>query len=202
RAAADLELPDDDGEFPLYKAAKNSQAMVTLLLAHGAEPSLLNRDGSHALHYCACWGHSTRLQALLDAGVPADLLEEPPMTALDYACGHGHYECAKALLQAGADPNAALFRAADYGSLSVVELLLAFGADREQRDEQGRAPRDYALEWLPDLLGRLRERMLQYGKVRYRWHLNTRGERVLQMKSGNIEDTRADGHAQIVARLS
>lgn len=202
RAAADLELPDDDGEFPLYKAAKNSNAMVTLLLAHGTEVSLLNRDGSHALHFCACWGHTYRLQALLDAGVPADLLEEPAMTALDYACGNGHYECAKALLQAGADPNAALFRAADYGSLSVVELLLAFGADREQRDEQGRAPRDYALEWLPDLLGRLRERMMQYGKVRHRWHLNARGERVVQAKSGSIQDTRADGHAQIVARLS
>ncbi len=202
RAAADLELPDDDGEFPLYKAAKNSNAMVRLLLAHGAETSLLNRDGSHPLHYCACWGHSNRLKALLEAGVPADFLEDPPMTALDYACGNGHYECAKALLLAGADPTMALFRAADYGSLSVVELLLAFGADREQRDEQGRAPRDYALEWLPDLLTRLRERMIQYGKVRHRWHLNARGERVLHAKAGRTEDTRVDGHAQIVARLS
>lgn len=202
RAAADLELPDDDGEFPLYKAAKNSHAMVRLFLEHGTETSLLNRDGSHALHYCACWGHSQRLRALLEAGVPADLLEEPPMTALDYACGNGHYECAKALLLAGADPNAALFRAADYGSLSVVELLLAFGADREQRDDQGRAPRDYALEWLPDLLSRLRERMIPYGKVRHRWHMNARGERVLHAKAGTTEDTRADGHAQIVARLN
>ncbi len=202
RAAADLELPDDDGEFPLYKAVKNSNAMVQLLLAHGTEVTLLNRDGSHALHYCACWGHTVRLKALLEAGVPADLLEEPAMTALDYACGNGHYECAKILLQAGADPQGALFRAADYGSLSVVELLLAYGADPEQRDEQGRAPRDYALEWLPDLWLRLRERMSQYGRVRHRWHLNARGERVLHARSGNLTDTRADGHAQIVARLS
>lgn len=202
RAAADLELPADDGEFPLYKAVKNSNAMVRLFLAHGVDPLLLNRDGSHPLHYCACWGHSTRLQALLEAGVPADFLEEPAMTALDYACGNGQYDCAKALLQAGADPQAALFRAADYGSPSVVELLLAFGADREQRDEQGRAPRDYALDWLPDLLGRLRERMARYGKVRHRWHLNSRGERVLQVKTKGHEDTRVDGHAQIVARLS
>ncbi|MFN8610231.1 MAG: ankyrin repeat domain-containing protein [Vulcanimicrobiota bacterium] len=202
RAAADLDLPADDGEFPLYKAVKNSNAMVRLFLAQGVEPLLLNRDGSHPLHYCACWGHTNRLRALLEAGVPADYLEEPPMTALDYACANGHYDCAKALLQAGADPQAALFRAADYGSLSVVELLLAFGADREQRDEQGRAPRDYALDWLPDLLSRLRERMAQYGRVRHRWHLNERGERVLHVKAKGAEDTRADGHAQIAARLS
>lgn len=202
RAAADLELPADDGEFPLYKAVKNSTAMTRLFLAHGVQPLLLNRDGSHPLHYCACWGYCNRLQALLEAGVPADFLEEPPMTALDYACSNGHYDCAKALLQAGADPQAALFRAADYGSLSVVELLLAFGAEPDQRDDQGRAPRDYALDWLPDLLGRLRERMARYGRLRHRWRLNSRGERVVHVKARGVEDTRADGHAQIVARLS
>lgn len=201
-AGADLDLPDDDGEFALYKAVKNSNAMTRLFLARGAQLLLLNRDGSHSLHYCACWGHTNRLRALLEGGVSPDHLEEPPMSALDYACANGQYDCAKALLQAGADPQGALFRAADYGSLSVVELLLAFGADPEQRDSQGRAPRDYALDWLPDLLTCLRERMSRYGKVRHRWRLNSRGERVIQVKARGMEDTRADGHAQIVSRLS
>jgi len=202
RAAPDLELPDDDGEFPLYKAAKNSPEMLILLLAQGADHSLLNRDGSHSLHYCACWGHKSRLKILLQAGVPPDLLEEPPVTALNYACGNGHYECAKVLLQAGADPNHGLFRAADYGSISVLELLLAYGADPNLRDEHGRTPREYAQEWLPDLLEKLRQRMAQYGKLRHRWHLNSRGERVLQVRSKSAVDTRVDGHAQIVTRLS
>lgn len=89
------------------------EAMVALLLRHGAALAAHNRNGDAPLHYCLCWAwpdparQARVLQALLEAGADANALTggaHPSRTPLSCAvrCGGGP-ELLELLLRHGAD---------------------------------------------------------------------------------------------------
>lgn len=188
---------DTSGQTALYRASMKSVEATQLLLSNGADPFQRNEDGTHALHFCAVWGHAARVKRLLDAGVPPDFPECGQYRALPMACSCGHYKAARILLEHGADPNAedSLEKAARHGSALIVRLLLSHGAKKTERALEA------AQEWTPDLLSKARQYASQWGKTRYRWGMNSLGERTLEVRTGNLVCSWKDGHAEIVELL-
>jgi ankyrin repeat protein len=121
-------------------------------------------DGTSQLLLSTMWGRKTLLtlaaarnqvcvlRLLLERGAPIDATNDDGRTALQCAVIHGHEDVVAHLLDAGADPTkrdlstcTVLIRAAEYGHLAVVKLLLRH-VDRcgvNVRTEQGQT----ALWW-------------------------------------------------------
>jgi ankyrin repeat protein len=122
------------GATPLMRAAKNGDAAaMRLLLEHGADPALAQKN------------HTTAL--MLAAGLGRGL----GVFARDYATEAQMIEGVKVLLDQPVDINAtndsgqtALHFAA-LSSDATVKLLAEHGADLDIKDKQGRTPLDFAL---------------------------------------------------------
>jgi hypothetical protein len=122
------------GATPLMRAAKNGDAAaMRLLLEHGADPTLAQKN------------HTTAL--MLAAGLGRGL----GVFAKDYATEGQMVEGLKVLLDQHVDVNAvndsgqtALHFAA-LNSDATVKLLAEHGAELDVKDKQGRTPLDFAL---------------------------------------------------------
>jgi hypothetical protein len=120
----------NDGQTPIYLAARGRPKMVEYLLAHGADPNATTRDGRTPLMHAVKTGWLTVVKpALID----------------------GYREVFEALLARGADVNrrdssgtTALMEAAANGDAETVELLLSHGADPTLRDARGKSAFDIA----------------------------------------------------------
>jgi ankyrin repeat protein len=131
-AGADLSVHTEHARTPLHVALEHAPDLVGRLRKHGAvvdAPSAAFLDDVE------------QLTRELDAGAPLD----DPVTGVDllsWAARGGATNSARLLLQRGADADGgALHAAAADGRLTLVQLLLAAGADVDRRDpETGRAP--------------------------------------------------------------
>jgi ankyrin repeat protein len=99
---------------------RDDVAMLELLLAHGGNPNELNDGKMTPLSWAAIGGHPAIVKLLLAKGAKVNLTDEFGMTPLLYAA------------------------AIDFGDTSVLEQLLAAGADRTAKDEKGRTASDLA----------------------------------------------------------
>jgi ankyrin repeat protein len=122
-----------EGATPLMRAARNGDAAgMRVLLEHGADPSLTQKNHITALMLAAGLGRGL--------GTFAD----------EYASEKEQYEAVKVLLARHVDVNAASDAgqtALHFAALSmdsVVELLVMNGANLEAKDRQGRTPFDMA----------------------------------------------------------
>ena len=123
------------GTTALMRAAKNGDhAAIRVLLAHGADASIVQKNHTTSLMFAAGLGRGLGVFAK-DVGTEADLRES-----------------AKQLLDAGVDVKAAndagsdaLHYAAEAGLNTVVTLLAERGAVLDTKDKQGRTPVDLAL---------------------------------------------------------
>jgi ankyrin repeat protein len=135
-------------------------------------------DGFTALHMAAYFGATNSVAALLSGGsnieaVTKNFLQNMPLHA---AAAGRRIEAARALLQAGADPNArqhgantALMTAAFQNSRQLAELLIAFNANVDLRNDEGKTAADVAaglgnMELAARL--RLQERVVDRGHLR------------------------------------
>ena len=124
----------EEGATPLMRAAKNGDAAgMRLLLAHGADPSLTQKNQTTALMLAAGFGRGL--------GV----------FAKDYATDQQMLDGVKVLVEHGVDVNAVnnkgqtAMHFAVRASDDIVRYLAAHGARLDVKDKQGRTPLDAAL---------------------------------------------------------
>ena len=138
------------GETAMHAAARFGHLeCVKLLLEAGAdtrakENSLENASRNQAtsippLARASKYGHLEVVRVLLAArGDPASGIK-----ALDEAVAHGQVEVARLLLEAGVptagQSSTPLMKAAELGHAQLVQLLLEFGAERDQISQGGKA---------------------------------------------------------------
>lgn len=113
----DARAPNGDTAL-MVAAFKKQHETVALLLEKGAEP---NRPGWTALHYAAAAGSAEIVQMLLDKSAYIDAAAPNGTTPLMMAAGNG--------------------------KTSVVQLLVAAGADASLKNSLGMTAQDFALKF-------------------------------------------------------
>lgn len=152
-ALADQAVPLDIFE----AAATGDELRLTALLAADPAAALAySGDGWTPLHLAAAFGTPACVAALLHSGAPTNAVStnaqrnQPLHAAL--ALGR-EAESITLLLAHGADPNATqasgftpIFSAAAANRQDLAELLLAYGANVQHANDQGKTAVDFALE--------------------------------------------------------
>ena len=138
---------------PLLQVAANAHAMqsLTLLLAHGADPSAADHAGHSVLWLAAVRGDLPVVKALLSGGVSPDAHATSEKTPLLAALRATHADVAEVLLAAGASPEAIdaeghtpLMLASASRELGLVKTLLALHAKTGVADRERRSALWYA----------------------------------------------------------
>jgi len=160
------EWQDSEGLAPLHLSVIGGHPLTTqaLLKAENWQGSnddkaAMRRDiskSSAVLALATKANHTHIVKLLVDAGVDINWQDETGESALHIAARFGHAECAKTLLHGTADQEinielaensfswTPLHVASVDGHLSVVEMLIAAGADVNKRDASGWTAREHA----------------------------------------------------------
>jgi len=153
---------------PLHLAATYGRtAVAKVLLEHKADMVVKTKYGGDLpIHLAAEQGHTEVVSSLLAAGTEVNAHNGHGQTPLIVAAEMNEPKVAKVLLGAGADVSfltphgRAIHIAARDGSMELIELLLAHGADVNARDRNGWTP----LMWTRDNLKDTRSVRLQERK--------------------------------------
>jgi ankyrin repeat protein len=94
-----------DGASLLHKAAfLGLQEAVKAILAEGANPNELDRQGETPLHKAAREGHFEVAKLLVEHGANVNVVSEFGLTPLHWVALNGRLGIANLLMNAGADP--------------------------------------------------------------------------------------------------
>ena len=148
-------VPGHEGHGGAIAAADKREAdrvaVVELLVAHGAPPTLRNNRKVTPLHMACRFDLPGVAERLLRLGAEANAYDAARETPLFRAVNLGYAACVQALLAGGADVNfqnrrgeTPLHRAVMRGKRRIVPLLLAAGADPRIADRAGKPPPAYA----------------------------------------------------------
>ena len=145
-----------DGCTALVLAAwRGHDAVVSRLLALGADMEMHSRSGMTAAHLACKADRASTLALLLDAGALINYRGGTSWTPLMTAAASGATDCVALLIARGrhaldVDAKASHFRrtalyiAAHAGNAEIVRLLLYGGADPTTRDKRRETPLDLA----------------------------------------------------------
>ncbi|XP_050983936.1 ankyrin repeat and SOCS box protein 5 isoform X2 [Labeo rohita] len=146
-AGANVNVTTIDGVTPLFNSCSaGSLECLELLLQSDARPQALAICQPSPIHEAVSRGHSKCVEELIAWGVDVDY-EIPYMgTPLYSACRCKEFLCARKLLDGGAnvqrgtDLETPLHAAAQKDCISIVKLLLEFGADVNARNLEYKRP--------------------------------------------------------------
>ena len=135
----------------IFACRRNSSNIVRLFLEHGADPNAVDAKGESPIKVAL--EHPEVIKALLEYGADPDAFFGNGSTAMLELLSHKkapYPEALTVLLQHGADPNIAhsiigetpLIVAAVTLEVDLVKLLLEYGADVTQVDQEGRSVLD------------------------------------------------------------
>jgi len=133
-------------------AAGDGDAVRDELERHPERARERNEDGLSPVLFALVAGQAAVVDSILDANPPLDVFD---------AAAVGRTRGLEELLAAepglagarSADGSTPLHLAARFDQRDAAELLLEYGADREARDGDGRAPAELAVGDTRDLLG-------------------------------------------------
>lgn len=139
---AEVDASDESGSTPLhYAAAQAGRKVAEVLIAAGADVNARNKDGTTPLAIALRRGNVETARALIAAGAQKVVMKNhSPRIRIEYESKHepvlhlaivGRSEMPWQHDPSDAEPNLAEFRR------EWMELLLANGADPEERDEKG-----------------------------------------------------------------
>ena len=140
----------------MLAAGRGHDAVVTRLLALGADVGLESRFGYHALDYAARANHASALALLIDASAPINSGGGASLTPLMHAAMHGSRDCVALLITRGGNAldidaastfanRTALHWAASFvNTEEAVQLFVLAGANPTLRDWDGLRPLDRA----------------------------------------------------------
>ncbi len=138
-----------------------TERVADLLREDTSRLDLFSAEGFTPLGLAAHFGHRETTEYLLARGANAGIVSLHPLqvTPLQAALYGRQTETARLLIEGGADVNTqrggkgwpragwtALHYAAGYGMIEMIELLLAYGADLNTLDDDGRTPLAVAIE--------------------------------------------------------
>ena len=138
RGVIDINQGTWDGSTPLMHAAGLGHLQVVRVLLHkGADTSVVNDDGSAALHLTTQRGCLAVTNELVKAGAALEAkTAKEGCTSLDLAAERNHWEVVKLLIEAGANPNCRrldgstpLYSAAYRGHMATIKVLVRAKAD-------------------------------------------------------------------------
>jgi ankyrin repeat protein len=163
-AGADVNASHEAGFSPLCTAARRGVELTSLLIALGANPSLVDAGGWSPL-CCAINdqdGESETLEALLEAGGDPNVRGGLPLFPLEIAVRNGNALATRMLLASGANPNLSktgidppLYEAIISGNLETVRALVDNSADCKAKFRNGRTPMMLAAEGGDHEIGRI-----------------------------------------------
>ena len=156
RALADPNQARWDGISPLaYAACWGDAESAQLLLEARAAAHTADEAGWTALLWAALRGHTACVQLLCAHGASTNVTKPNGFSALHLAAQGGHEACVHSLLAASASVDAEsvseghtpLMRAARYGRLGCVRMLLGARAATALVDAQGWTATEHATRW-------------------------------------------------------
>jgi ankyrin repeat protein len=132
------------------KACYNGHEQVAqILIKGGAKVDATEKNGRTALMLAAYRGHVLCVRTLLENTAAVDVVQENGISALMFAVQENHINCARLLIDYKANVNArkdnrtVLMQAVTAGYSELVHILLQSGADKTQRDNDGKIAYDY-----------------------------------------------------------
>jgi ankyrin repeat protein len=150
------ELLPPDEELTVFEAAAfgRTDRLREILAADASQATALSDDGFTPLHLAIFGGQEEAARVLLDHGADVDRLSTGPIAQvppLGTAAFVRSLPLARVLLDAGADVNrqgglgfTALHSAAEHGDVELARELIARGADRRLRTNEGKTAADLA----------------------------------------------------------
>ncbi|KAJ3592239.1 hypothetical protein NHX12_007367 [Muraenolepis orangiensis] len=127
-------------------------SVAELLLQHGADVNISDKQDRTLLMVAACEGHLSTADFLLTKGASLTAVDKEGLTPLSWACLKGHDPVVRFLVERGAlvdhtDKNGRtpLDLAAFYGDADIVQYLVENGAVIEHVDYSGMRPLDRAI---------------------------------------------------------
>ena len=155
-ARAHLQARDPVGMTALHKAVWGGHpAIVSLLIARGADVNARDATGNTPLSLAVRWGRGDLMDPLLAAGADASVRDDQGRTLLHHAAQYNHVEVMKSLLAHGFDVDVQsrvgtpLHGALAMRRLEAATLLLDRGAGLEATDQLGWTPLMVAVSGSP-----------------------------------------------------